>query len=86
MSAVRKLITVKHTISDVIENGDCYAMSMDTLMSEFNVKLPFIMLVSQAKGYNIFRYQGVTYVGTKENRENYYRDKMLGQNPFYQTY
>lgn len=74
------------TMTEMIEDGCCYAMSIDTLMSHFNVTMPFVMLVSTAKKYNIFRYQGVTYIGTEENRENYYRDKMLGQNPFYQTY
>lgn len=68
-----------------VEDGNCYAMSVDTLIKKYCVTFPYLAQVARERGWNLFKYQGVMYVGTEKNRLAYEHDKELGQNPFYQT-
>ncbi len=63
-----------------------YSVSVSTASRELGIPAPDILLLAKQESINVFMYAGVLYIGTEENKKAYYQDKLLGQNPFYQTY
>jgi len=76
---------LKIQLKALIEHGDEYCVSWATLRKKLELPTNALWLLANSMGYNIFIYEGVRYVGCNKRKHEYYYDKLLGQNPFYQT-
>ena len=69
----------------LLEEGGCYSYTMSTVCKLTRMSSYIVRMISIQRGYNVFIHRGVEYVGNAQGKKDYYLDKLVGQNPFYQT-
>lgn len=76
---------IKVALSAQLNGGECYSYQALTLSKMLGVEINALVELARDSGYNVFSYGGVCYIGSDLQKNHYYYDKLLGQNPFYQT-
>jgi len=80
-----KLNRLKVFIKSKVETGEMYSSSLNTLCKMSGESKEIVESTSIDLGYTVFVYEKETYIGCRKRHDDYYYDKLLGQNPFYQT-
>lgn len=73
-------------LTTYLDNSGCYSMTMDTTCKQLKKSREDITLMAELERVTIFTFGGVEYLGTSRGLKDYNHDKMIGQNPFHQTY
>ena len=69
----------------LVEHSNYYCRAYTTLMRKLALSHLKLYSLVESMGYTVFVHEGTSYVGCQKQKDHYYHDKLLGQNPFYQT-